>query len=393
MITSSKSDRIELVDALRGFALLAIVLLHNLEHFNLYYFPSGLPQWLKSLDSVLWESSFFLMGGKAFATFALLFGFSFFIQIDNARQRGTDFRGRFAWRMFILILFAQLHTLFYSGDILFLYAFMGLFLIIFAKASNKTIFFVALFLLLQPFEWVRFMYALLEPDFVIKSWNGPFYNPLIKAMKEGSFLDVMYTNMTVGQLWNNFWQIENGRLFQIPALFMFGLLLGRLRCFVYSLESVKFWKKVLLYAVIVFIPLYCVKTYIPGMIENKTALAQFNIAVASLFNFFFMCILVSSFSLLWFKGGDGYRFQRFIIPYGRMSLTNYITQSIIGCFVYLNYGLNLYKEAGATVSILIGVATFIVQLIFSTWWLSCHKQGPLEYVWTKLTWINRKTTL
>ena len=387
-----KTDRLELVDAIRGFALLAIVLLHNLEHFNLYFVPAGLPQWLKSLDGTVWNMSFFIMGGKAFATFAMLFGFSFFVQMNNAAQKGVDFRGRFAWRMVVLILFAEVHSLFYNGDILLLYACIGLMLIPFTKASNKTLLGVGVFLILQPFEWGRVVYASLNPDYVVPpNWNDAFYGPMIQAMKHGSFLEVLKSNITEGQVWNNLWQIESGRLFQVPALFMFGTLLGRLRCFVKSDESIRFWKKVLLLGCITFIPLNALKTQIPPMIENKSILIPYNIAIPSLENVVMMFIFMAAFSLLWFYKGDGYKLQRFIIPYGRMSLTNYITQSIVGCFIYLNYGLNLYETTGATACVLIGLAIFVVQLLFSTWWFKRHKQGPLEYIWKKLTWIDRKS--
>ena len=383
-----KSNRLELVDALRGFALFAIVLLHNIEHYNLYFIPAGMPQWLTTLDGHVWFTTFFVMGGKAFSTFALLFGFSLFIQMDNAEKKGIDFRWRFAWRMVILILFAQLHAIFYSGDILLMYACIGLLIIPFTKASNKVIFGVALFLILQPLEWGRLICASLNPDFVIKGGLGDiYYAPMIETMKNGSFLEVVKSNMTGVQLWNNLWQIGSGRLFQIPALFLFGTLLGRMHYFVKSEESIKFWKKILLLGVVIFIPLYLLKTVIPPMIENKSILVPYNVAIPSLVNFTLTAILVAGFSLLWFNRDNGYKLQRFIIPYGRMSLTNYITNSIIGCFIYLNYGLDLYKSTGATVCVLIGIAIFLVQFIFSRWWLSRYKQGPLEYIWKKLTWI------
>ena len=386
-----KTERLELVDAIRGFALLAIVLLHNLEHFNLYFVPEGLPQWLRSLDGTVWNVSFFIMGGKAFATFAMLFGFSFFIQMNNAAEKGIDFRGRFAWRMVVLILFAELHSLFYNGDILLLYACIGLMLIPFTKASNKTLLGIGIFLILQPFEWGRLIYASLNPDYVVPpNWNDSFYGPMIHAMKNGSFLEMLKSNITEGQLWNNLWQIESGRLFQVPALFMFGTLLGRMQYFVKSDASILFWKKILLFGSIIFIPLNALKTNIPPMIENKSILTPFNIAIPSLENFVMMFIFVAAFSLLWFHKGNGYKLQRFIIPYGRMSLTNYMTQSVVGCFIYLNYGLNLYKTTGATACVLIGLGIFVVQLLFSTWWLKRYKQGPFEYVWKKLTFINSK---
>lgn len=100
-----------------------------------------------------------------------------------------------------------------------------------------------------------------------------------------------------------------------------------------------------------------------------------------------MAILVSLFTLFWFKKGEGYQWQKFIIPYGRMSLTNYITQSIMGVCIYYSFGLGLYKTTGATATLAIGLLIFIVQWVFSRYWLERHKQGPLEYLWRQGTWV------
>lgn len=159
------TKRLEVVDALRGFALLAIVLLHNLEHYNIFHYPEWQPEWLSALDTHVWAATFFMLAGKAFATFSLLFGFSFFIQMDNQARLGNDFRARFAWRLLMLLLFAQLHALFYNGDILLLYAVCGFLLIPVAKLPNKVVLLIAVVLLLQPFDCYRMVHALLDPSY------------------------------------------------------------------------------------------------------------------------------------------------------------------------------------------------------------------------------------
>lgn len=56
------TKRLEVVDALRGFALLAIVLLHNLEHYNIFHYPEWQPEWLSALDTHVWAATFFMLG-------------------------------------------------------------------------------------------------------------------------------------------------------------------------------------------------------------------------------------------------------------------------------------------------------------------------------------------
>lgn len=386
-----KNDRLDVVDALRGFALLAIVLLHNLEHYNLYCIPQDMPEWLTTTDKWVWDTIFFLFAGKAYATFSLLFGFSFYIQLRNAERRGHHFRARFAWRMFLLFLFSQFHALFYNGDILLLYSVVGLVLIPISKLKDRTVLIIAIICLLQPAEWIRIAYACVDPNFT--SYGNYFWEYAKLAdpvMRNGNYWELLKSNITDGQLFSNLWQVENGRLFQTAALFMFGMLLGRKEYFVQSNKSTAIWKKVCLYSIIIFIPLHFVKINITEWIEIPTMKTPIEIVVPSLVNFAFMAFLVSGFTLLWFKSG-GYKFQRFIIPYGRMSLTNYITQSMIGVFIYYGAGLGLYLYTGATLSILIGIGIFLIQLLFSRWWLSTHRQGPFEYLWRKGTWIGQKS--
>ena len=387
-MTVSKNERLGSVDALRGFALLAIVLLHNLEHYNIFGAPhatNGLLQWL---DTASYDSIFFMLAGKAYATFSLLFGFSFFIQLRNARARGCDFRARFAWRMFLLFCFSQFHALFYNGDILLLYSVCGLILIPAASWKDRTVLIVASVLMLQPYAWAKVFYGLTHPDYV--DANNAFARFAIKAEqigRTGNIWQMLADNIWNGQLYSNFWQVEAGRLFQTPALFLYGMWLGRKQMFVKSAVSVTFWKKVLAVSFIAAIPLYFLCRMVPPHLENVTVLAYYCIAVPMVYNFAFMCVLVSVFMLVWFYSCDGYKWQRFIMPYGRMSLTNYIFQSIFGVIIYYHFGLGLYDKIGNFGSVLVGIGIFIAQWLFSKWWLERHKQGPLEYLWKKGTWI------
>lgn len=391
-VNQSTDNRLECVDALRSFALLAIVLLHNLEHYNIFYGPAPQPGWLEQLGSRTTELIYFLFAGKAYATFSLLFGFSFFIQMRNARRRGEDFRARFAWRMLLLAGFSQLHALFYNGDILLLYAVCGLILIPASSWSNRTVLVVAAILMLQPLCWAKIGYALINPDYI--DTNSEFYKYAASAEqvgRNGNLWQTLANNIWNGQLYSNFWQVEAGRLFQTPALFLLGMWLGRKAYFEKSDDSTAFWRKVLPWSIAACIPLFMLKTYIPAHISNVTVLSYYSIAVPMLYNFAFMSTLVSAFMLAWFYAGNGYTVQRFIIPFGRMSLTNYIGQSILGVTIYYHFGLDLWDKVGAFESVLIGTGIFTALLLLSRRRLASHRQGPLEYLWKKATWIGKES--
>ena len=379
--------RLDVVDALRGFALLGIVLIHNIEHYNIFRLTDNILPAFATVDKWVNETIFFLFAGKAYAIFSLLFGFSFYIQFRNREARGVDFKWRFAWRMFLLFLFGIFHALFYAGDILVFFSIVGLILIPMRKVNNKIVLLIVAMLMLQPLEWGRIMYAIFNPDWVTWGYlHVPYYQKIVPAITGGSLWDVMKANIWDGQLYSNIWQVGNGRLFQTSAFFLSGMLLGRTQMFVDSVKSRKFWKNILLWASVAFFPLFLLKTYFPLMVTQKSLLIPLNIILPSYSNFAFMAILTSGFVLLWF-GRGGLKFQRMFVPYGRMSLTNYIGQSVIGTFVYFGWGLSMYKYLGSTISLLAGIVIFALQLLFSRWWIARHRQGPFEYLWRKGTWI------
>lgn len=74
-----------------------------------------------------------------------------------------------------------------------------------------------------------------------------------------------------------------------------------------------------------------------------------------------------------------------LIPYGRMSMTNYVTQGIVGSALFYHWGL--YLRTGIAGSVLIGIAIFAVQYALCCLWMKHHSHGPLEYLWKKATWI------
>lgn len=385
-----KNNRIEVVDALRGFAIMCIVLLHNMEHFEFVYEPTQFPEWLKNLDAGFMFTGYFLFGGKAYAIFAILFGFSFYIQNENQNKQGKDFRGRFFWRMMLLLVFGFINTAFYQGDILTMYAILGLLLIPVCNLSNKTVFIIAAILMFQPLEWAKYIYMIFHPEYVpAPNLSESYYKDIAYYMNNGGFWDYMIGDVTKGKAASLLWSWENGRFFQAPALFMIGMLVGRKQLFSKTESNLIFWKKSLKIAILVFIPLYAFTTFLPNFVSNKFALTRLFVIFGSWSNFAMTIFWIASFVLLYYYSKMQTLLAK-LIPFGKMSLSNYIIQSIIGSTLYYKYGFGLYQYTGAAFCFFIGIALFLLNVAFCTWWLKSHKQGPLEYIWHKLTWISFK---
>jgi uncharacterized protein len=381
------SGRLELVDALRGFAIVSIMLLHNLEHFDLYYFPAGLPGWLVALDKVIWNVTFFLFAGKSHAIFALLFGLTFYIQLSGREQRGEDFRPRFAWRLLLLMGFGLVNSTFYQGDILSMYAVLGLVLIPVARLGNRTLLLIAACLALQPWSWFELLAALPHPAAKLPdpaSWA--LFGRADSYLSKGSLLDAWIGNLTNGKAAIWLWSWENGRLFEIPALFMLGMLAGRTHLFALTDTNRRFWKRLLLAAIVLFLPLFFADKNLGAWTSYDTIRRPLGTILEAWSNLAFTALLVSSFALL-YQSALGARWLGIFRPLGRMSLTSYMMQSLMGTLLYYGFSLGMYRYTGATYSLLIGFALSLVQLAFSRWWLREHRQGPLEAIWHRLTWL------
>lgn len=388
METQSKK-RILAVDALRGFAVMGIILLHNIEHFNYYSFPEAPSPFMKSLDTSLWNFLFFSFSGKAYAIFALLFGFTFYLQSHSAAKRGEDFKNRYMWRLLLLLGFGFINSLFFPGEILVLYAILGFILVPVRHWTNRSLLVLAIILMLQPLDWIKVFMGLSDPSYAPEQMIYSL-GDVYPQLGGDSFWEMIKANFVAGQLASLNWAWCYGRVFQTCSLFILGMLLGRLGYFRFATDdeqkrSAHFWIRMLCVSLPLAVVLYYFKELVFACVDQKLVLESLKTILNSWYNLFFMFSMVAAFLLLyWVNEG---RIQRILAPYGQMSLTDYITQSVIGSFLYYGYGLELHKVCGTTYSLLIGICFLILQVIFAHWWFRHFKRGPLETVWHKLTWL------
>jgi len=380
-----QTKRINVADCIRGFAVCGIIMIHFLEHLNFYAFPEP-----NKLDQAIWDTVFFLGASKMYAIFSLLFGFSCFIQHHNQEKKGNDFRGRFAWRMLLLLLWGFLDLVFYNGDILCTYAVIGLFLIPLVKAPDKVLIGLALFLFLQPVEIAYMIGGSINPE--LRPMNvgiGPYWGELYRVCHDGSFLDVAKANLSYGLQINFGWALENGRLTQTLMLFIVGMLLGRKRLFLNEGNNLEFWKKVLIWSVIafaVFVPMWQI---IPDKIESRTVARSAETLLNMWRNFAMTAFYVAAIVLLYYKTNMRKAIDH-LACIGKMSLTNYLLQSAIGGFLFYNWGLGLYRYCGHTISFLMSIAFLVLLYYFCKWWTDRHRRGPLEELWSRATFIGAK---
>lgn len=375
----ARPERIEFVDALRGFALFGLLMVHAAEAYGV-----GLS---RSTDDPWGQAVFFLFGSKAFAIFALLFGFSFATIMANQRARGVDFTGRFAWRLLLLMVIGFVHSLLYSPEILRLLAFLGLLLIPLDRVRNNYtllaiagLFFLQIPLLIQWLlaHWGN-AFAASQPYF--------FRSGLWDIFRNGSLGELIRANVIEGNLvkWSINWSF--GRVSEIAGLFAVGVVIQRTGFFARIAKDRGIALALALIAGTIFAILeFLVKPVVPGSPSG----AEFAIGPFTERAILFQWIGISGIAaqigllaLLW--NSPAQRLVGLFRGPGRMTLTLYVAHSLIAVPILYQFGLGMAEVWDTQQRILLAIGFFGLQILFAKWWYARYRYGPLEWTWRAAT--------
>lgn len=283
--------------------------------------------------------------------------------------------------MFLLFLFGTLNAAFFpGGDVLVLFAITGLVLIPFRKAKTGVLAAAALFFLMQPLEIFYAVRMFLDPAWTPPVLLNDAHYPAVKAAVEsGNFFQMVWVNITSGQQASLFWAADAGRMLQAPGLFLTGVILQRCACFPDTEKNRALWANVFVIGTLAAFAFYIAHRMAPVPAPVTTIFTMWH-------NVAFTGVMVAAFVMLYqterFRAlTNGLRF------YGRMSLTNYVSQSIIGALLFFPFALNLAPRVGMAGSFLMGLAVMVLQIAFCQVWFKTCKLGPLETLWHKATWV------
>ena len=393
------SSRIESIDVVRGFALLGILLM-NILAFGLpsrAYFDPSVDGALAGADFGAYVTVELLVEGVMRALFSMLFGAGVVILATGERPKSAAIYYR---RQLLLLAFGLLDAfvLLWSGDILVAYALAGLVLYLCRNWQPKALLVTAglvfaylatvyggLFLLLSVPEYT-------DSPSALAAWHDAkaSFEPTTGAlaaevlMFEGSYADAFLVNAgVVGTLYSQglplvlFWDALGCMLLGM-ALYKAGVLRGTL--------SLRFY----------------------------TILACCGFGIGLAVNGFEVAMKVGSdFALKWVSGASvvtndlgrvamalGFaalimivcqrgwlaRVRPGLAAAGRMALSNYILQSLIGLVLFHDFGFGLWNELARHQLYFIVFAQWAVMIAFSLWWLRRFRFGPLEWLWRSLTY-------
>ncbi|WP_102408198.1 DUF418 domain-containing protein [Parabacteroides bouchesdurhonensis] len=382
--------RITSIDSLRGFALIGIMLLHCMERFDLTLVPVVENPFWQQVDTFVFDSLRFLFAGKSYAMFSLLFGLSFFMQMDSQAAKGVDFRGRFLWRLALLLVFGYINGLLYLGEFFVVYAVLGVFLIPLYKVPTRWLIVFAVLLFLQVPAIIRFISLLEnnvpnEPTEAV-SYMNHLYDVCAAIFINGSFCDVIDFNLWKGQYAKVLWVFNNFRYLQLLGLFIVGMLIGRAGIHKSEEKMIKYSKLVLPYALVWFAAFYAIAFFLPAMGVDGFALQVGKTMFKTYGNLGQMMVYISGLVLLYYQYG-GRKILDYMAPVGRMSVTNYMAQSMCGVIIFYGFGFNGAVHLDYLQSFLVGIAFCALQILYSNWWIKRFYYGPVEWLWRVLTWL------
>ncbi|SER68275.1 uncharacterized protein SAMN04487944_10843 [Gracilibacillus ureilyticus] len=362
------TNRISLIDGLRGFSLLGI-LLANLLIFQYGMFGKDeiafydLPGWDMAgyyFMEIFVETSFMPI-------FSFIFGYSLILMVHKLQEKQLPVKRYFFRRFLALMVFGLLHMYFiWDGDILFAYGSLGIILLMYLKRKPKTL--LVWFIILASINFLfGFGGTAEESDLLYsKETITAFLQESTVIFQNGS-----YSEITDHRLNDTPMELSDGEMIAIMILAPFTImpmfLLGMYAAHRKWLLKPQYFKKMAL----LLIPIGLLLKISPYFIS----IVDFSMTGGSVLALGYV-FLFSHFYQKWNQHHVIKAFEKF----GKLSLTNYILQSIIFTLIFYGYGLGLFAKLGVWAAALIGIVIYTLQVVFSNWYMNHFKQGPLERI-------------
>ncbi|NOJ92180.1 DUF418 domain-containing protein [Corallococcus coralloides] len=402
------SERLALLDTLRGFALCGVFISNVMVWFSGRVF---LPreQTLAAMnnaslaDTVAWQAYVFLVAGKFITLFSFLFGLGFAVQLGRAEARGTSITPLYVRRLGVMLVLGLSHLfLIWYGDILSTYAVLGFGLLLFRGRSERTLLVCAL---LFALGWSVVGVAILKlPQLMAdtpeagaaiaraateKSAN--IRARTLAAYAHGSWLDT--TQATFHFFFRDYFPLLLAITLPTFGRFLLGLLAGRRRIFHDVPLHLGLFRRILLWGLVAGVigsgsGLVLQQLMLKQVFTPETLPAWVSFAMAPLRNLGdlgFAAVYVSGITLL-FQRATWQRALGLLAPVGRMALTNYLSQSILSVLFFYGFGLGFITKLGPAACVAYCLAVFCVQGVWSHLWLARFRFGPAEWVWRSLTY-------
>lgn len=383
-------QRIDTLDILRGFALFGVLAV------NLYGF-GGYTAASTPLDRVAAWLREFLLTGKSYSLFALLFGLGMALQRQRAEAKGQAFVPFFLRRCLVLLGIGVLHAVcLWWGDILTAYALLGILLLLLFRdrQPGTLLFWVGTLLALPTILYVASGLSFaLSPDpqlgaAVASSPTGGAPAELTRIYTAGSLAEI-----TAARAQQALEQGFNQLIFAFPNIFsmlLLGLVLGKWGAFTRIGDYLFLFRRLAVIGFALGIPTTLFVATVDTLANPNDPLYLVAYGVQTIAAPLLMLGYLGGITLLVHRGGLVARLLGYLAPMGKLALTIYITQSIILNFLFYSFGLALYGRTGAAANLALALAIYPIQVVFSNFYVRWFRFGPVEWLWRSLTYGKRQ---
>ena len=391
-----ETERIVAIDVLRGFALLGILVM-NIQSFSMvgtvYFNPTSPGGFFEGPGRVIWLLSHLFTDSKFMAIFSALFGAGVILMTSRAEAKGE----RPLWvhyrRTFLLALFGILHGwLIWFGDILFVYALSGLWIVLLRRLRPRSLVIAGLLVLAigSGLSLMGGTSAQYWPPEAIEEMRAQQWHPSPEifeaelAAYRGGWLEQMGHRIPVAIMMETFvalfWGLwrAGGVMLLGMALFKWDVLTGR--------RSEIFYHRMIVVGLVFGLPIVAY-----GAFRNFDAgwAFPYSFFIGSQYNYWGSLLVAGGWIgavMLLCKGGRLPGLQARLAAVGRMAFTNYILHSVICTAIFYGHGLGLYGSVDRVGQAGIVLAIWAFQLWASPLWLARFHFGPLEWIWRTLTY-------
>lgn len=376
----SSQQRLYEIDALRGLSLLGIILM-NILVFSFPYEESLLSDVVQGTDAILLHIITLLVIGSFYPIFTFLFGYGLSIMYDNSQMKRINYYPIILRRLIFLMLMGVLHGFFvFSGDILFGYAFTGIIAVLFIKSKAKRLiksaiilFILKIILLVIPFA----VFSFVNDPYARHNFSGVSLTKLIEIKQQGGYIDFLKIN-AFENLYNILDVVTGSAYLEFLPYIFLGMAAQKLKLVKHiQLER----QSAIKWGILCLIIGYIIK--IPFALDFSNSAYQYiNIVGGPIVAAGYILIFIAMYQ----RTRARQLLKVFTYP-GKLSLTVYLTQSIVMSIIFLGIGFGLYNQLSLYQSYIIALFVYVLQLIGCYYYLKHFKMGPFEWLWRKITYL------
>ena len=390
MKAAPSTNRIDSLDLIRGVAILGILIMNitSFSQIGMAYLNPKLGAGIEGINGWIHSFAFLFADMRFMSMFSILFGAGMMLFVRNIEQKGLKpFKYHYK-RMFLLLGFGLIHAhLIWMGDILVPYAICGCLVFLIRNWSSKALVALASIFFMIPVVMNLLIYCTLSPSELGEIYGG-IWNPEssneIQAY-QSSYLGQMKVR-SQGAYYLETAQLLSEGLWRYSAMMITGILLFRLDWF----KAIKGGAYYLRFGLVFLIAGLVISAFGLYLSYERLWEGAWSMTVGHQFTYiasFFMALSYISILVFWSTVGLGRRVQNLLKKIGRMAFTNYIFSSVVCTFIFYGHGLGYFAQFDRVQQWVVVLFVWLLILLLSNWVMSRYRQGPLEFIWRKLTYF------